>query len=73
MKRRILTRKEREYSIRALAKMIHEKAHNLSDTERESLVNAVLATIRNNQPIATFTKKSNKNHPKRPSKIWRSR
>jgi len=73
MKQRILTVKETEDSLRALAKAIHEKANELSDTERESLVNAVLATMRNNQPIAACAEKFNESQPKRPSKIWRSR
>jgi hypothetical protein len=73
MGRRALTRKETEDSIRALAKAIHEKADKLSDTERESLVNAVLGTIQTNQPIAACVKKSDESQSRRPSKIWRSR
>jgi hypothetical protein len=71
MAHRILTRQETENSIRALAKTIHETADKLTDTERESLVDAVLKTITLNG--VQFTKKSSKNRFKRRSKICRSR
>lgn len=73
MGRRALTRKEAEDSIRSLAEAIHKHADSLSDSDRDSLVNAVLNTIQNNRPVIRPAEEPGKNTPKRPSKIWRSK
>jgi hypothetical protein len=63
MGRRALTRKETEDSIRSLAEAIHKHADNISDSERDSLVDAVLNTIRNTQPTIRSAKNPGKNLP----------
>jgi hypothetical protein len=73
MGRRALTGKETEDSIRSLAEAIHKHADDLSGSERDSLVNAVLNTIQNTRPIIPSAKKPGKNLSKQPSKIWRSK
>ncbi len=71
MRHRGITAEEAKKSIRSLAETIHQKANTITDTERQSLADAVAEAIV--PSIRRPRKKRVKNLPKRPSKIIKSR